>query len=270
VTTGVYALDNDSDAARQHHELLSLLWDTFSQQATRNLIDLEGRRCLEVGAGVGARFARWLAERVGDNGFVMATDIKPRNVPKHPRLAVVQDDITTGAARLDGGWDFIHARLTLGHIPDRRTVLNKLVTLLNPGGAILIEDIAVMPEHMVMSAPTPDAQHLYRSVQQLLTYRVFVPAGVDPTWACQIHGALCDEGLVDVRTDIHTTAWEGGGFGCQLVAGTIQQLRRQLIATRKVTEEQLDELLDLLDDSTFVLAGHLMFSTSGRKPESGE
>lgn len=37
-----------------------------------------GWRCLEVGAGHGS-IARWLAERVGPTGSVLAADIDPRS-----------------------------------------------------------------------------------------------------------------------------------------------------------------------------------------------
>ena len=43
----------------------------------------EGWRCLEVGAGAGS-IARWLAERVGPTGAVVAVDIMFRSVRRRP------------------------------------------------------------------------------------------------------------------------------------------------------------------------------------------
>src|SRR6201996_1921304 len=44
-----------------------------------------GWACWEIGAG-GGSIARWLAERVGPTGSVLATDIDPRVIPpSHPQ-----------------------------------------------------------------------------------------------------------------------------------------------------------------------------------------
>jgi len=258
-----YALDNGDDWAAAHHSLLAQLFDSESQRQALRHGSLADKRCLEVGVGVGGRFALWLAEQVGEAGNVLAIDLEPRDIPVHERLTVEAQDITSYP--LDSAWDFIHARLVLRHIPERVAVLHKLVEALAPGGMILVEEFYLMPEYMVVAAPTQDARQLYMDVQRLLTYRGF--ENVDPVWAREVHRALRAYGLNLVHTDIHSEIWEGGGLGCELVAGTIQQLRPKLLATGKVTAEHLDEVLELLDDEAFVLAGHPMYSTSGRKPE---
>jgi hypothetical protein len=70
--------------------------------------------------------------------------------------------------------------------------------------------------------------------------------------------------LTDLATVIHAESWAGGDPGCQLVAGTMAQLRGKLLAAG-LTGEQLDELAPWLADPRLVLAGHLMYSTSGRR-----
>jgi hypothetical protein len=267
----VYILGNDAEEAAAHHGLLAMLWDTPTIRIIKDIfpMGLEGKRCLEVGVGLSTHLVEWMTEGVGSKGFVWATDINPPRMPdRPPNLRILKHDITTDE-HLDGGWDLIHARLVLGHIPQRRDVLARLVALLKPGGWILVEDFSPMPEHMVMCAPSMEDSALYHRVQGVLTHHVFGGAGVDPTWGRQIHGAMRDMGLADIQTAIHSEAWEGDGDdgGCLMVAGIIEQLRPQLLATGQVTEADLNRVNQLLDDPDFVLAGHLMFSTSGRKPE---
>src|SRR5512140_775051 len=65
---------------------------------TRHLAELgvaAGWRCLEVGAGAGG-VARWLVDRVGPEGRVVATDIDPRflDAERHPGLEIRRHDIT--------------------------------------------------------------------------------------------------------------------------------------------------------------------------------
>src|SRR5262245_40508772 len=70
----------DHTAAEAERERLSLLEQIEDPRSQRHLATLgiqRGWHCLEVGAGHGS-IARWLAERVGPQGLVVATDLNPR------------------------------------------------------------------------------------------------------------------------------------------------------------------------------------------------
>lgn len=63
-------------AWRQEHDRLHALEALFDDASAHHLARLgvgPGWRCLEVGAGAGG-VARWLADRVGPSGQVLATD----------------------------------------------------------------------------------------------------------------------------------------------------------------------------------------------------
>ncbi len=79
---------------RERLGLLERLRDPFSQRHLAALGIREGWRCLEVGAGHGS-VARWLAEQVGPQGRVVATDINPRFLAEMelPNVEVLQHDI---------------------------------------------------------------------------------------------------------------------------------------------------------------------------------
>jgi SAM-dependent methyltransferase len=245
---------------RQHDDALAALLDPFSARRVADLVDLTGRRVLEVGAG-GGSFARHLADRVGPHGHVYALDLNPRIAFTHPQLTVVTSDLTRD--ELPGDLDLVHARLTLNHIPERRTILTRLRRTLAPGGVLLIEDWWASNTDMVMHARTPEDIRLYHRFQHTLG-RLFDAGGTDRTWARHIHGAMLTDGLADVTTVIHATAWTGGGPGCQLVKTTIGQLWDRLIATG-LSHDDLVEVSELLDDPDLVLAGHPLYSTSGHR-----
>ena len=69
-----YLLPNAEDAAAERFAAFTELFDpsTFAHMDRLGLAP--GWRCWEVGAG-GDSVVRWLAERVGPQGYVLATDI---------------------------------------------------------------------------------------------------------------------------------------------------------------------------------------------------
>ena len=86
-----------------------------------------GARCLEIGAG-GGSIARWLADRVGPAGHVVAVDLDTRwfRHDGSSQIEVREVDLVTGPIP-EGPWDLIHERLVLQHIPtDSRSLTNWL------------------------------------------------------------------------------------------------------------------------------------------------
>ena len=97
-------------------------------------------RCLEVGGG-GGSVAAWLSERVGPDGYVLATDIDPRFLVtlKLSNVEARKHDILNDELP-EGSFDLVHARAVLEHLPARQEALRQLVTTLTPGGWLLVED----------------------------------------------------------------------------------------------------------------------------------
>jgi SAM-dependent methyltransferase len=128
-----------------------------------------GWRCLEVGCGAGG-VARWLSDRVGSDGQVLATDLDPRFVDEQPRtnLEVRRHDLLTDP--LEEGWfDLAHARAVLEHIPERPRALARMVAAVRPGGCVVVEDVdlgggmaAALPRYV----HPPEEARLYQRVLQ--------------------------------------------------------------------------------------------------------
>ncbi|OLZ65342.1 hypothetical protein AV521_32160 [Streptomyces sp. IMTB 2501] len=79
---------------------------------------------------------------MGPDGEVTVTDLEPRwaasrSRPAHVRL--LRHDIVRDP--LPGrDYDLVHARLVLLHLPERLSVLRRLVSALRPGGWLVLEE----------------------------------------------------------------------------------------------------------------------------------
>ena len=263
-----YALDNKGAFAKGHHSGLTELLDPVSRARTLELMDgdLAGLSCLDVGAGGGA-YAIWLTGQVGPTGSVTAVDLNPDQIPEHEGLTVYARDLRRFEAIPGGPFDFVHARLTLGHIPERQEILHWLLSdeILRPGGVALIEDWDASRTDMVLAAPTPEAKELYDRFQATMGDKVFAGSGTDRTWARRTHGRMVAEGMLDVRTTITSESWRGGTAGALLCLSSLNQTRPKLLEFG-LTEAELQEVDRLMHDPRMVLAGHLLYSNSCRKP----
>ena len=92
-----YVFDNTQELSCERLSFLERACDP----ATISLFEKAGRRtgwsCLEIGAGNGS-IARWLSERVGQEGTVVVTDIEPRFLdglvkPWTPEIALAQPQL---------------------------------------------------------------------------------------------------------------------------------------------------------------------------------
>src|SRR5947209_6416716 len=94
--------------------LLERIFDPLSRRR-RELVQ-PGWRCLEVGAGRGS-MAVWLAERVGESGQVVATDVDVTYLKRLnlPNLEVCQHNILDDPldALAPGSFDLVCSRLML-------------------------------------------------------------------------------------------------------------------------------------------------------------
>ncbi|QSB16273.1 methyltransferase domain-containing protein [Natronosporangium hydrolyticum] len=261
-----YLLDNRHHAAAAHHRALAELLDPWTRQRIRQRVRLgQIRRCLEVGTGGGSIVA-WLADQISPWGHVVACDLRPAHIADHPRIVTVAHDLQSDAPLpelLGDRFDLVVARLLLGHLPLRRTILHRLAQLLAPGGVLLVEDWAGLREEVVIAAPDRRAGELYQRFQDAVA-AAFDAAGVDRRWPRQLHAAMLDEGMVDVETAVHARYWTGGTAGARLAGAMIEQLRPRLV-TAGMTEAELAELSVRLDDPRLVVHGHPLYSTAGAR-----
>jgi SAM-dependent methyltransferase len=231
----------------------------------RNLLQLglaPGWHCLEIGAGIGG-VARFMAERVGASGRVVATDITPlfASDPALPQLEIRREDVLVDAVESQA-FDLVHCRLLLANVANAELALARMVEALRPGGWLLVEEpgdgrlpavgessVAVAEFNVLMAAFFAAVQAA-RAVDMQLYRRL--PALFE---AC---------GLVDVGGE-HTQRLGGAEDRAALVR-TLEAMRAPLATTDFVTSGAIDRLLTLASDPTLRTMGGSTLSLWGRRP----
>ena len=98
-----YVVDTSSDLGGQHMTLLESVLDAPTTAFLDELDIRPGQRCLDLGAG-GGSITRWLAERTGPRGTVVAVDTDTDHLLEQPGVQVLRHDLTEGLP-VDGPFD---------------------------------------------------------------------------------------------------------------------------------------------------------------------
>ncbi|MBP2479135.1 SAM-dependent methyltransferase [Crossiella equi] len=257
---GSYPFDNAVDAARTRMAALEATYDTVSKRRLTALGTGEGWRCWEVGAG-GGSVARWLAERVGPSGHVLATDLDTRFLRERGPLRVLRHDVLNEPLP-DTGFDLIHCRLVLIHHPGRDAAVARLVGALRPGGLLVVEDI--LPREQRVLGGSAHSQAAFWAVQSQVL-EVLQKAGCDDLdWAASLDELFVHCGLSEVATARATPIWVGGGEGSRLLLANAWELREKL-QSGGVLPGELAEFHRLLRDPGFSVTAYPLVSTWGRR-----
>ncbi len=158
-TRGKYIFDTAWQAELERLRALETIWDGYSRHNLEATGLATGWRCLEVGAGAGS-IARWLCDRVGAQGSVVATDTDVRFLDSaQSNLEVRRHDITRDELET-AAYDLVHTRLLLEHLPQHEVALDRMIAALKPGGWLVIEEfdhVSFLPEPQ----STPAAQRTW-------------------------------------------------------------------------------------------------------------
>lgn len=114
--------------------------DRFLRQSGWDPGELEGARVLDVGCGAGrfAEVALSYGARVVALDYSAAVDVCRSNFPNHPRLDVVQGDISALPFR-PRTFDYVYCFGVLQHTPDVRRSFVALVPVLRAGGGLAVD-----------------------------------------------------------------------------------------------------------------------------------
>lgn len=238
---------------------IQALFDPFTFGCFEALGVGPGWRCWEVGAGAGS-VARWLAERVGETGEVLATDIDLRflDVARYPRLSVRRHDVVAEPPPGEG-FDLVHARLVLGWLPGRDAVLARLAATLRPGGWLVVEDF----DGIAPPASPPSA--LLDAVQaaiEILMGRI----GFDTGYGGRVLTGMREAGLEALAGRGQDRLLPGGDPLLDGVAGTVAALGPRLVAAGLATAAEVADCVALFADPERVFRTARLVSACGRRP----
>jgi len=233
-----YLLSRTADAfERERLDLLERLSDPLSQRHLAALGIGQGWRCLEVGAGHGS-VARWLAERVGPRGRVVATDINLRFLEaiRIPNLEVRRHDIRTDPLE-PGTYDLAHCRALLMHLREPLQAVRRMAAALRVGGWLLVEE----PDNASLRAVDdqhPQAAFFNRKIQEIYR-RASEVSGANAYFGARIRGLLEDAGLTEVGNQGVAQIARGGELDARMRSMSLQVfIERGLLSPSEGAELQ--------------------------------
>jgi SAM-dependent methyltransferase len=250
----VYLLEHDWELEPLRLQLLEDHADPTSIRRLEATGIGAGWDCLEVGAGRGS-IARWLAQQVGPSGSVVALDLETSLIAgfEEPNVQVVCGDILD----IDLGgrsFDLVHTRLVLMHIPERRRALERIVSLLNPGGWLVVEELVWFAR---FSDPDPVARGVFSAFNEALTT-------IDFECGRALFCEFREAGLADTTGDVRVDLVGGATPLARWDQLSIKALTDQVLAAGTATQEQIDAHLAQLDDPNYHGLGWAWIGARGR------
>ncbi len=236
----------------------AVIYDPVTTHRLRALGVGPGTRCLEVGAGTGT-VARWLLREAGARE-VVALDRDTSALGEAPEqgLRVVTADVTDESLDL-GTFDLIHARFVLMHLPERRRVLARLASRLNPGGRILLGDAVELPNPQDSHSP-------YRRTMDAMWEALRTTIGTDISAVPTYPHLLRKEGLADVGAELYCPPLVPDGPLARFWSQTWRRMRPELEATGRVDGTTVDEALAYLSSPVLAELAPGMVLAWGQRP----
>jgi SAM-dependent methyltransferase len=235
---------------------LSFLEELFDPATVRRLEGVgvaPGWRTLEVGSGRGS-VAVWLAERVGDQGRVVATDIDTTLLEElgDHRIEVVRHDVLVDDFA-PASFDLVHCRAVLVHLSDPIRAVERMASWLRPGGVLVAEepwtDVARL-------APDPIVANAACALGQML----------DGSFARRLPRALREAGLERVEADAELRFFEGGSDSAAFFRKALEGACARLVAAGTLKAREARRLRDLFEDPSFCDCGWPRIGAIGWKP----
>jgi SAM-dependent methyltransferase len=258
-----YVYDQAWAQERERLQGIEGLYDEISKDRLRAVGVGPGWKCLEVGCGAGS-IARWLAETVGPDGHVVASDLDPRFVTDGPSLEVRRHDVLADELE-EGSFDLIHSRMVLEHIPERERALERLAAALRPGGWLVIEDVdfgGPMVEALARYASDPSVRGIYERVLSAFE-RFMGAAGMDPGFGPRLVSSFERLGLIDVDADSRARLVRGGAndFGRLSLAA----IGPAMVEAGLLTAEELGSVAMMLEQPARSTMSMFLVGARGRR-----
>jgi len=257
VEAGSYVYDQSWTEERKRLAGMEELLDPGTKRVIDSLGIAPGWRCLEVGAGAGS-IARWMGERVGPEGSVMATDVSTRHLTDldAPNIEVREHDILSDPLP-DEEFDLVHARLLVEHLG--RPALERMLPPLRPGGWLVLEDYDTPG-----AAVYPDGAGAQAVIDAVLDF--MSRSGFDPELGRKLTHELESAGLEEVAADGRVPIYRGGTPATDFLRLSIKSLSDPVVEAGMLTREQIQAGLARLDDPGATVLHATLVAAWGRKP----
>lgn len=256
--------ENAADFEGKRLQFLQQMLDRVTLRRFQHLGVQQGWRCLEVGVGEGS-VARWLAQKAGPEGHVVATDIETRLMDnkQEPNLEMRRHDILVDDLE-QGYYDVVHTRAVLMHLSDPEQAVNKMAAAVRPGGWLFLEEFdwisfgAVNAESPVAQAFNEKMETLAKTLQAVGVMNLY--------FGRQLRGLLDQLGFIDIGNEGITGISRGGDPLTQFQLMNLQLAGPPLIAAGVLTEKDIEMLEHRFADPSFYYVDGVFFGVWGRRP----
>ncbi|MGQ0718540.1 MAG: methyltransferase domain-containing protein [Pseudonocardiales bacterium] len=252
-----YVFAEEWDHERKRLAGIEAAADLVSRDVLSRLGAGPGWRCAEVGAG-GGSLAQWLADRVGDTGQVVATDLDPGylKADEAPNLQVLQHDLTVDD-RPGDPFDLVHTRLVIEHLPDPAGAMKRLAGWVRPGGWLVVEAGDWSTRHEI--TPSAVFEAVLVAVQEFLA-----SAGFAPMFGRCLPVLFLEHGLVDVGCEARNRMLRGATPEMGFFTLTIERVRTAMVAAGLIDDDDVAAALALCADPSFAVMSPALVSAWGR------
>lgn len=216
--------------------LLEAVFDPKTREWLASAGPLTGRRCLEVGAGAGS-IATWLHEAVGPAGTVTALDTNTRYLAElGQHVEVIEGDLAT-VPLPTGAFDLVHARYVLIHNANAQSLLERMLGVLKPGGALVLEE----PDFgatIALGGPAA-LRHAFENVGRAVN-AMFAARGLNGAFGRVLPASIRDASAVIEAVDYDCEASRGGSPLAAMMWLSTATLRDKYVATGSATDADID------------------------------
>jgi len=245
-------------ATVEHERLAGLeaLFDSPTRAILERIGVRRGWSVAAVGAGRGS-IARWLADRVGVDGEVLAvdSDVSLLDGLDRRNARVERLDVLTQALPA-GNFDLVYSRFVMaGAAPP---AIDNMLPGLRRGGTLLA--IAVdWPEDGAAWPPSEADVRVTAGIRALLT-----EAGCDTRLGRKLPSLLRRAGLAHIQAEPIQRVFQGGSELTAMYRHTTEKLRADLLARGHADEGDLAEWHARLDDPGVTFLGPPLVAAWGR------
>lgn len=262
--SGYFWTDHQADAELTRLRLIERFNDPSTLRQLDGLGVADGWRCLEVGAG-GGSVVRWLSQKVGATGKVVAADLDVRFLGDitAANVELRQCDITKDPLE-PSSYDLVHARNVLMHLNDPRAVLPRLVSAVRPGGWLMVEDV----DNGTVEATDPN-HPLAAAFDRCARARIeFLLAGgvMDLRYGRTLPYHVAGLGLTDVGNEGVALVGGGGTPMSQLMIQSFGPMDDAMVANGVIGQSDASDARRAFEDPAFLYRGGLIVAVWGRKP----
>lgn len=232
---GDYLLEKNSvNSELDRLKLIERYADSQTKRLILNTGITDNWKCLELGTGGGSIF-KWLGEKVGKDGKVVGIDRNTAYIEKYnySPYSVIKEDFLN--LSFDSLFNLIHCRYVLIHNKDAFALLDKMYSLIEPGGFFVLEEPDFTSS--VLFAPANDQVQVKVGEASC---EVFKQKGLDPASGLSLPEKLNSMGLDVIEVDSKLHLCQGNSPEALMSSESVNVLREEFVSTGLVNNDDID------------------------------